>query len=176
MECIEINLSKFKISLMLIAGITFTVLGFLILFDYQLTKFNEGHSLFIRLIGLLCILFFGIGSFYIARKIFDTKPGLIINDNGIVDNSSAMSVGLIKWDDIIGIEKYEISSNKFLLILVNNPQYYIDKSENIIVKKSLTWNNENYGSPISIIAHSLKININDLEDIIVERFELKNHK
>jgi hypothetical protein len=63
--------------------------------------------------AIAAILFFGFGIFYFLRKLIDKKPGLIIDDNGIIDNSSAVSVGLIPWSDIEHISTTNVMKQKF---------------------------------------------------------------
>jgi hypothetical protein len=112
--------------------------------------------------------------FFIARKIFDIKPGLIIDQYGITNNTNSASVGLIEWDDITGIEKKQVMSNRFLILHTNKPKKYMDRVKNGFVKKSMDLNNKTYGSPITIISNSLEIDFNDLEKLL--EFEVEKRK
>jgi hypothetical protein len=53
-------------------------------------------------------------------KLFDNKPRLIINQRGILDNSSAVSGQLIKWENVLGIEDIDIQGTRLLLIHIDN--------------------------------------------------------
>lgn len=64
-------------------------------------------------------------------------------------------------------------SNKFLIIHNNNPQHYIGRAKNIFSRQAMTMNYKTYGSPISIISNSLKINFDNLERLIITEFEKK---
>lgn len=84
----------------------------------------------IRFLGIAGIVFFGLAGIYGIIKLFDKKAGLIIDSSGITDNTSAVSIGLIEWSDILGIRTEQIMSTKFLLIDVENPKKYLDKAKN----------------------------------------------
>lgn len=135
--------------------------------------------------SLAGLLLFGLCVVFIAKKIFSGKPGLTINDNGIIDNSNATSIGLIEWNDITGIETIQVktavyglfptvSSPKMIIIKTKNPKKYIIRSKNIFSKKAMEANNRMYGTPLTIISNSLKIKFSKLEKIISE--ELNKRK
>lgn len=62
-----------------------------------------GNPTFILVISIAAILFFGLIAVYIIRKLPDNKPGLIIDQLGITDNSGGLSAGQILWTDIENI-------------------------------------------------------------------------
>lgn len=102
---------------------------------------------------------------------FDKKAGIIIDEKGIWDNSSGVSVGLIEWDDILGIRKVSVSGTSFLLIDVSNPEKYINRLSGVIKKIAVKANKKNYGTPISISANGLKTKLDILENQIIKAFE-----
>ncbi|MEO0338198.1 MAG: STM3941 family protein, partial [Bacteroidota bacterium] len=104
-------------------------------------------------------------------KMFDKKPGLIIDENGITDNTNGTSIGLIEWNDIAEIERLEIAFSKMLLIKTNKPEKYIQRAPNGIARQAMKANYKSYGTPLSIIANSLKINFNELEKLIEEEWK-----
>jgi hypothetical protein len=125
----------------------------------------------IMITGIAAICFFGIGIIFIARKLFDNSPGLIIDQYGITNNANAINMGLIEWEDITGIKIEQIRSTKFLILYTNAPEKYINSTKNIVAKQALKMNNKIYGSPISITSNSLKIDFDDLENLIRSEFE-----
>ncbi|KAF2341662.1 STM3941 family protein [Flavobacterium tistrianum] len=127
----------------------------------------------IKITGFASLSFCGMCLIYIFFKIFDTKPGLIINDKGINDNSHYCSVGLIAWSEIKDIRTRQIKSTKFLLIDVSNPKEFIEKSSRLkgfLMKANLRI----YGTPLSITSNSLNYNFEDLEKLLHK--EWKKHK
>ena len=125
----------------------------------------------VRIMGVLGIVLFGAAGVFGIKKLFDKKVGLIIDKNGITDNSSALSIGLIEWKDINGIELTQVNSIKFLRIGVKNPEKYISKAKNGIKAKLMKINMNMYGSPIYITSNSLKYNFEELETIAQSEFK-----
>ncbi len=164
----EIPLSQTKILIGIGGSILFIALGI-----YMITMINKQiwyDSSFVKIVGFASILFFGLTGIYLTKKMFDKTMGLIVDDNGIYDNSSASSVGFIKWADISAIKTEQVSSSKFLLIYTSNPEYYLNNVKGV-KRKFLEGNNKMYGTPFSIASNTLKYNFNDLEKLINARFD-----
>lgn len=172
METINISLSKKKILLFIFGSLVFVILGILFtIFPDKFTTLLIRNILLIRLIGIIAVLFFGFALITLTRKVlFDKNLGIIINEKGIIDNSSFVAVGLIKWEDIISIEKSKVRSTNFLLIKVKKPENYID-NQNPIKSKLLKANYKSYDTPISISSNFISCNFNQLEKLILNRFE-----
>jgi hypothetical protein len=169
MSKIEIELSKTKILLTIIGSILFVVLGFMLFLKIadQQTRFNPT---LVKGAGLASIIFFGATAVYAIRKMLVKAIGLVINDEGIIDNTNASSVGLIRWADIAEIRTEHIASTKFLLIFVKDPQLYLGRINGF--KKMLMQSNyKMYGTPLSITSTTLKIKFEDLERLVKERFQ-----
>ncbi|WP_179337641.1 STM3941 family protein [Winogradskyella ludwigii] len=187
MEDIIIRFSKTKLVLMLIGCLAFIVGGIYMIIDPNKSTNSRYSEEFLFFIGLLSILFFGLCLIFIAKKVFTRKAGLIINDKGIIDNSNGTSIGLIEWNDITGVETikvsapvydyfFSVSSPKMLLIKTSKPEKYIEHSKNMISKEAMKANNRMYGTPLTIIAHTLKINSSKLEKIISEQLKQRKNK
>ncbi len=171
MKTIEFKISKKKTIFLVIAGMLFVIVSFLFLFfPHIFQSFLIGNLLLIRFIGLIGFLFFGFVLVLLIKKVFFGKIGIIINEIGIIDNSSYVSVGVIKWEDIKSIEKREVASTRFLLIYVQNPKNYIDKNKNKIKIKLLKANNNSYGTPISISSNFIDCHFEILEETIRNSF------
>ncbi len=171
-EKIEIPLSRLKISLLLIGANVFVITGVLFniypeLFESILFR-NKG---LIRLAGLASVVFFGICGASITMKLFDKKPGLTINKQGIIDNSSGISAGLILWSDIKKIESFEVANKKFIKIIVSNPEAYIENQQGKIKKIMMRINYKRYDTPIQISANGLMISFDKLYNILLESWK-----
>lgn len=121
---------------------------------------------------IVLMVFFGSISLYSIKKLTSKKSGLIINNKGITDNSSALAVGFIPWRDIIEIKIAQVKNQKFVILIVKNPEHYINRFSNILSKSVLKLNLKGYDSPVSIAPNSLKTNFEELHQLIVEQFEL----
>ncbi|WP_121809259.1 STM3941 family protein [Mucilaginibacter kameinonensis] len=161
---IEIPLSKSKIIKGLLGSTAFVAIGLWLLirqphignpvFDNALVKYGA---------SIASIIFFGFAAFFFLKKLGDKKPGMIINNDGLYDNSSAATIGLIPWDDIIGVSVSSVMNQQFLIICLKNPEQYIAAQTNLIKKKSFGFNYKNYGSPIAISANTLQCNLYELK-------------
>ncbi len=121
-------------------------------------------------LGWCRLVFFGLCGLFGVGKFFDKKPGLVLNAAGIIDNSSSVSAGFIPWPEIFGFDIFEIQKQKTLIIMVVNPERYIEVGGSI--KRAL--NRVNFklcGSPIAITSNSLKIGFQELLDICNTYFE-----
>ena len=175
---IEIQLSKKKIILLLIASIGFVICGIMFVYDPQnfVSEYLIRYRMFnnpemIRIIGFVAIVFFGMSGFYGIKKLLDKKVGLIIDSSGITDNSNASSIGLIEWNDILDIRTEQIMSTKFLLIDIENPEKYIGKAKSGMKAKLMRSNMKMYGTPLSITSNTLKYNFGELQKLIQTEFK-----
>ncbi len=172
-KTIEIPLSKKKITLLLLASIAFVAGGIWITINPEIfipNIFRITNPQIIRFGGIAGILFFGAGSIYGIKKLFDKKVGLIIDSNGITDNSNASSIGLIEWNDIFEIRIKQVMSTKFLLIDIVNPEKYIGKAKNGFQAKLMKANMRMYETPLSITSNTLKYDFGELEKLIQTEF------
>lgn len=166
MDEIKIGLSKRKLFFAFLSSAIFILLGFLfILRPEKYISYVFTNPELIRVSGFASLIFFGLCLICILFKAFDKNPGLVINQNGITDNSHFCSVGLIKWSQIKEIRTQQVMSTKFLLVDVLNPEHFILKSSSFkawLMKANLKM----YNTPISINSNSLKHNFDDLEKLL----------
>ncbi len=155
---IVIPTSKKKMILTIIGSFVFVAAGF---FIYS-TKSN------LKFIGIIAILFFGLIGITAIWRLIKPKAALIINSKGIIDNSTATSIGFIPWKDITGFQPVKVSTNNFLVVYVKNPTTYIDNSNNILTKQSLKYNYNSFNSPIVIGEVALPIKLTEVEKMLLE--------
>lgn len=165
---IEIPLSRTKMTLTLLGALVFVLFGLWFLINPLKSNYPAfGNSNFIFIVGILSVIFFGIIAITIIRKFLDKKAGLIISKDGLTDNSSGVSAGFIPWSDIQEITVTQVMNQKFLMIIVNNPQYYLDKVTNPIKRSAMKMNYKTYGSPISISSNALQTDFEELYRMLV---------
>lgn len=174
---IEIQISKTKLSLLIVGASAFVIAG--IFFSIEPSNFVSSvyrNEQIIRIAGIASVIFFGACFIWILRKFFDDKVGLQIDETGITDNSSGVSIGLINWNDITGIETYQIYSTKFIVLLTDQPDKYIQKASNGLIKKAMQANHSMCGSPLTINSNSLKIKHAELEKLISDYWDQYGNK
>jgi hypothetical protein len=165
---VAIPLSKDKLGLLLIASIAFVVGGIWIwsIADAQ----TRENPLYLKSVAVACASFFGLAGIFYCIKLFDGRPGLIIDGIGIVDNSSAVAAGRILWDEIIGLRVTGIAGQRFLTIDVIEPQKYVERC-GFFQRMLNAANAELLGSPISISPNALNVNFDELVRMLTEAFE-----
>jgi hypothetical protein len=157
---IVIPSSKVKLVLLTIGAFLFVGGGFW-LFDVADTP-SRYAPLYVKGISVLTIGFFGLCGLYGLVKLFDASPGLVLDREGIIDNSSGVAAGRVAWREIRDIQILSISGQRFLAFVVHDPQKYLDRG-NILSRVLVKLNYKIYGTPIFISANSLKVNFEDLE-------------
>ncbi len=167
----EISLSKVKLSLLIFGCLLFVALGLFMIIKSEAMQTRKFGPIWIQGFGTTAVLFFGGIGISVFKKLFDNKPGLVVDDVGVLDNSSGVSVGLILWKDVLDLRRVNVSGTKFLLIDVRNPDEYIDRAKGGVKKRTMKLNNRRYGTPISISANGLGINFTKMEGVIINAFE-----
>ena len=162
-----IPLSKSKIVLIALGAAIFVALGVALLLIAR--EQAPAKALYIQLAGLASILFFGLVLIFAAGKVFDTQPGLIVSSEGIQDNSSGVAAGMIPWAEIRGLATASVHSQRFLTILVSEPEKYVERG-GILKRIANRANLKYYGSPVQISANSLKIKFDDLVALVEHRY------
>lgn len=175
---IEIPLSKIKLTLMFFASIVFFGTGIAMMIHPE--KVNG--SVFFQnptinfIFGIVGTLFGGIVAIFAFKKLNDNSPGLIISDEGVVDNSGGISAGFIPWTDITAIKETKVFTNRMINVVVKNPEDYIARQKNVFKRKAVQANYSSFGTVISISANGLKSNQSDLKAILDNKFAAFNNK
>lgn len=166
-EIIEIPLSKKKSIQALLGAIALVAAScWMLLSDHVSTNFILRLPYVKNGIAIAGILFFGLAIFVIFKKLISKNAGLIISDKGIIDKASAANVGLIPWSDIVEIATTKVMKQEFLTLKVRNPEEYIARQSNFLLRKTMQLNFKNYGSPIQISANNLKSSLTEIRNII----------
>jgi hypothetical protein len=175
-KIINIALSKKKLIKNIFLSIVIIMLCIFFYFSSNWLFKSKIEIITFKIIGSIGILYFSITLFFYIQKMKDKKFGLTLNEIGFIDNTSATSVGLIKWEDIIGFKEFTFETTKNLIVLVINNEVYLKKATNIFSKKMLQANCKGFGSPIAIAATSLSINYEEMTKIIFSQYEKCRHK
>ena len=130
-----------------------------------LLLYNSDLSIVFKIIGIGIVLFGLSGLFFSIKSVIGPQIGLVMDEIGIHDTSTPTALGLIKWEEIAHIDSIDIKGTIFLLIQVVNPEQYLTRAK-YFSKKSLKLGIKKHGTPVIISAHSLKCNLDELEDIL----------
>jgi hypothetical protein len=120
-----------------------------------------------KIVGIICILFGGIGLITIIKKMKNKRPGLIIDNIGIIDNSTGFSEKRISWKNIKKIKSFNMIIVKFIIIIIDNPDEFIKRY------KGGRWDYILTGSPVNIYTNVLKCKHKELMNILQEELRDK---
>lgn len=120
----------------------------------------------LKVIAVLGGSLFGILLIFWIKKLVDPKPGLVLNKQGIWDNSNSISVGLIPWHTIIGIGELDVFSQKMILVNISNPKEIIGQ-QGLVKRRLLESNYKRYGTPIAIISNTLDCSYAKLYELMI---------
>ena len=169
---IEIPISRVKLIFLFLGALAFVAIGLQFVVAPKTINNPVFDPTMISIVGYVSILFFGLTAMFIFRKLFDKSPGLIIDTNGIFDNSSGFSVGQILWSDVEKISVTKINRKRLVSICLKNPQEFISRQENGFKRKLLQLNYKMSDSPLYITSNGLKISFDELLTILSEKFNL----
>jgi serine phosphatase RsbU (regulator of sigma subunit) len=126
------------------------------------------------LIDSALLLFFatisGFASVYAVKRLRDRKPGLILNNLGIIDNSGFVSAGTIFWSDVEEINSNKIIFSDCIIVKVKNPASYIRRQKSYFKRSWLGLEHRYFGSPVNISVGGLKIKFKDLFRLVQQQY------
>lgn len=134
--------------------------------------FVKGNSFgFIKVIGYIgtfvCILL----TAFVAQKVFNKKPGLVIDNDGITDNSLGVMFAKVRWRDVTEIKHLENGGDHYIKITIKDPENYIAAESHSLKRKMLEMNYNTLKTPVNIAASRLKMNFDELYAIVMREFE-----
>ncbi|SHN40441.1 STM3941 family protein [Chitinophaga sp. CF418] len=169
-EIIEIPSSKKKLIKTLIGGI-FLFAGsiWMLVSDHVSTNFLLRLPYVKNSIAIAGIVFFGGAFFVMVKKISSKKPGLIISDEGITYGVATANPWLVPWSDIEEVVSTVVMRQEFLTLIVRNPEEYIARQSNFLLRKTMQLNFKSYGSPIQIPINHLKVSPAEVKSMIATK-------
>jgi hypothetical protein len=126
------------------------------------------------IVGIISIIFFGFALLIILRKIFDKRPGFVIDDVGIIDRSTGFSDIRVKWENINNFKRYNLVFIQFIAVIVDNYDEYIKLQKYKIFNFMAKMDHKITGSPINIYLNVLRCKPKNIEIILKD--ELKKRK
>ncbi|HRH40153.1 MAG TPA: STM3941 family protein [Pyrinomonadaceae bacterium] len=119
--------------------------------------------------GWVAILFFGTGIPVSIWQIADSRPRLIIDEQGVLDRT--LGVGRIDWEDIIAAYVRSISGNDFICLELKNPDYYAQKLSP--VKRGMAAANRGLGfTDFNLNLSGVDANTDEVIELIMKYCEL----
>jgi hypothetical protein len=163
---IMINRSRLLFQLIL-----FTVLGISVLIGaFAVANISSINPLIWKIGGSVAGFFFIVAAGSKAKKRADKNAGIRITKEGMIDQSSDLSLGLIKWSDISSIDKEASLEAQLLIVRVKKNNAYLKKAKNSAIERLLKQNIRKFDTPVVIEAGYLECSLEELIDILVEKW------
>ena len=167
---IVVPLSRGKISLVFLGSIVFVAIGVVLWPAVDLIPHDTPVYWEMATALVVAVAFFGSCGLYALWKFFDAAPGLVIDEQGIIDNSSGMSAGRIPWSEIKGFHVTTVQRQRFLTIEVQDPAKYVQRAS-FLKRQLVSINAKYFGGPIQISAGTLKIGFDELLKVANDSFQ-----
>lgn len=157
---IEILFSKSKLVKLLVFSIIFLIAGlWMVITQPQTSNVVFNNPIVFNAAAYGGMLMGVLGVYFFTKKLFDTRPGIIVDENGITDNTGAFSFGFIPWSDMSEIRERSVqasvtSKQRYVTIGLKDPGAYILKEPNAAKRKFMTLNAKKGESPVHISANS----------------------
>lgn len=168
-----VPLSKRKVALILLGAIAFSIIGSWLW--YVADTQTRYPPMFLKVVSLANLCFFGLVGVYAFVKLLDNRPGLIVDAEGIVDNSSAIAAGRVRWEEIAGLSVNSIAGQSFVTIEVTDPSKYLERA-GTFSRMMNVGNMKLVGSPINISSLALRIEFEELVRVLSDSLEKYRRK
>lgn len=120
-------------------------------------------------VGIACVVFFGLGFLYGLYRLINRQPSIIMNKEGITDNSSLSGAGRVKWTEIQDIRMYVYLGQKMIgLFLYDNDQFIARQSG--LKKYIARMNRKLVPTSVNISQHGITMPLEQLYERILENW------
>ena len=116
-------------------------------------------------LGWCGLLFFGLAGGWILSRLFSHRISLILDREGLLDNSSAFPTGRIAWDQISRVGITEIRRQRFLGIDVRD-RTVLPTSTSAFGRWIAKANADIAGYPVTVPTTAIDRRLEDLHDLI----------
>lgn len=156
--------SRFKTFLLLLGAIGFVLAGIWMIR-------TEDADMFTKIIGGVSALFFGAAIPIGIKKLITNEAALEFNEQHLTIEPQSNKKIVLVWSEIEAFEVVSIKGTKIIIIVVKNPQDWINKETNPIKKKLMQFNFNHYQTPFNIAASGLNISHKKLLKLLNEKLE-----
>ena len=142
-------------TLLFLGSVGFAILGALLIFS---------TDPILRIVGVACVLFFGICGGFILRKLLGHGVAFIIDRRGILDSSPRIPGGCIRWEDITRVDVVMFRNQTFVGIDVRDREALYARSKgSALMKENVTL----VGFPVNIPSSYISMSAEELCEIIL---------
>ena len=162
MRTIEIPLNKNRIILHLIISILIIFIATTFAYYLYLDGKISLELTIVLVIAIPYLIYYFLSN---LNKITNKKPGLVLDNRGVLDCLGFSEIGIISWENITEAKIIKYNFSEYLIIKVKNNELIFSKLNGF--KKNFTQKYiEIFGGPIVINLQNLKIEKHELIKII----------
>lgn len=165
---VEVPFKKARLVKIVLIVCLFIAAGIWILIDPRIDEYIPRYLNKLKLALPFIVLPVLFGWQYFI-KLFDKGPGLVIDENGITDNSPDLAIGLIPWSDIKRFSILKKKSREYLLIEVADPKSYINQQKGGFKRNQMEYFLKKHGAAIYISNRMLDCDMYWLQSILEHR-------
>lgn len=168
---IKPNKKKIPIGMLISISVSILLVRQILIELSHFTEHKYDSTLWlISLIGFFLLFGFYsiIATFDYLRMLFFKNVFLKIDERGINDRLSIFSSGHINWEDIKEVKIVQAYRSDFLVIVVLNPQLFIDKKPKFL-QRPLKTSLKKFGSPVCISQKRILNNLYDIKDMMAKK-------
>ena len=163
----EVKIPKHKLRQLgiFLVSLLFVYIGYrMINSEFRSSRMSPGTA---TVFGYLGIAFFGLIGLLVFFNMLTLKPALILNKNGIINNSHLGGGYLIRWGNIKTVKIISIDKQRMIKITLRNDEE-IYQQVNFLARKMMKVNGRFMGTPTFIPSVMIKMNLDDVLLIIKE--------
>lgn len=94
-------------------------------------KYAEDIYFYHKFFMFIGLIFFGFGTLFLIFRTIINKNLIVVDKNGITDNTSAIALGFIEWEDILDIRLNAIDDEKtggsFVTLILADEEKYLNR-------------------------------------------------
>jgi hypothetical protein len=163
----EVAIYPKKVKLLAIAmgALLFIILGFYFAQNRVAMRLSLQTIIITSYIG---IPFCGLCLGYAIYRLLVPKPAVVVSDEGIFDNASAVGAGMLKWEEIAHVFAYDFMGQRMLGIIPMNEEVVLRRQSRL--KRVMAKMNKGIApAPFNIPQSVLPISVDELLSKIEER-------
>ncbi|MBS1581800.1 MAG: hypothetical protein JST66_06315 [Bacteroidetes bacterium] len=126
------------------------------------SAFHDGEAKAFAPIGGV---FFSLLAVQAAVRLFDRRPGLIVDTLGLHDRTTMFGYVHVPWSHLAGIHEVRVKKVRLLAVRLKDPAAFLGRWRGW-KRWSFQWNMDHHGSPVIISANTLACSFDELERIV----------
>ena len=114
MDRFEVPLDRMKLLGQCLGALAFVALGVFLI------RVPTRHGVWAQFMGAVAVAFFGAVGAAVLFRLLRPGPAILIDNDGILDDASGVSLGRIRWDQVGEIDEYRVKDQAFLSIMLKD--------------------------------------------------------